>query len=469
MKAFPYKINMFALALRGGFKEMTGAASAEMEKTMNIIGIIGLLTAVIGLMYFVYRGIDVVVMTILCSLFISVTSGLNPVETFMNVYMERFGVMVGMLGAIFIFGAIIGSVYQVSGGAYSLVRFFSNHIRTDNEKIKIKVSVLCVMIITVGLGYFGVDTLVLIFLTVPICTQFCRQNNWPAKYVPVLVLSGPLANIMPGAAQNHNIIPTKFLNTHPMASALPGFIACAVGFVLIWLYTSRAIEKSVAAGEGYEENEKLKSASAVRENYPHPVAAFLPLLSIFICFNLVGLKIEVCLFIGTVLAILLMFRYIDDLQKALSIGVGNAARTIVNFGALIGFAKVAISTPVFTGLVEGITSIHSIPPVVLLVLATAVFTAIGNSGTSGITASMEAFSSTFLKLGVPASVIHRAVTLTGATLDTLPTNSGVIIALNLTGSTHRQSYKYVFVNTVAIPCVVVMLYVMLITLFPGIG
>lgn len=435
----------------------------------NIISLIGLLAGVILLMYLVYRGMNVVVMTILCSLFIAVTSGMDVLDTFTNVYMNRFGTMIGVLGAIFIFGAVIGAIYDASGAAYSLVRFFSTHIRTDNPKTKSLVSVLCVMVITVGLGYFGVDTLVLIFLTAPVCTAFCREFNWSAKFVPVLIMSGPLANILPGAAQNYNIIPTRYLGTHPMASALPGFIACAVGFVLILLYTTRAINKSIAAGEVFEETDQLRSQKAERDSYPPAWLAFLPLLSIFICFNVLSLTIEVALFTGAVLSVALLWKYMDSIPDALNKGIGNAARTVLNFGALMGFAKVAMSTPVFTSLVDAIASNQNSDPVLITVASVALLTGIGNSATSGITASMEAFLDYYLSRGVSPAVIHRAATLTGATLDTLPTNSGVIISMNMTGSTHKQCYKYIFVNTVLIPFIVVILYVLLIKLFPAIA
>ena len=433
------------------------------------IGIIGLLLSVALLMYLVYKGLNVVIMTILCSLLIALTSGMNLVETFTGVYMTRFGQMIGILGAIFIFGAIVGALYDASGAAYSLVRFFSTHIKTENPKTKTLVSVLCVMVITVGLGYFGVDTLVLIFLTVPICAAFCREYNWHAKFVPVLVMSGPLANILPGAAQNYNIIPTKYLDTHPMASALPGFIACAIGFVLILLYTTKAIEKSVAAGETFQDNEVLKKSVFEREKCPPAWLAFIPLLSIFVCFNILSLAIEISLFVGAVLSVVLFWKYIPDVSKALNTGVTNAARTVLNFGTLMGFAKVAMATPVFSNLISFVANNDSINPVVVIIVAVAVMTGVGNSATAGITAAMEAFASTFLASGVPAAVIHRAATLTGATLDTLPTNSGVIISLNLTGSNHKEAYKYIFVNTVLIPSIIVVIYAVLVLVFPGIA
>ena len=182
---------------------------------------------------------------------------------------------------------------------------------------------------------------------------------------------------------------------------------------------------------------------------------------------MLSLTIEVALFTGAVLSVALLWKYMDSVPDTLNKGISNAARTVLNFGALMGFAKVAMSTPVFTSLVDAIASNQNSDPVT--VASVALLTGIGNSATSGITASMEAFLDYYLSRGVSHAVIHRVATLTGATLDTLPTNSGVIISMNMTGSTHKQCYKYIFVNTVLIPFIVVILYVLLIKLFPMIA
>lgn len=432
------------------------------------IGVLGLLAAVVLLMYLVYRGLNVVVMTVLCSLLIMVTSSMPIGATFSGTYMARLGQMIGILGGIFIFGAIIGSLYDASGAAYSLVNFFTKYVRTDNPKIKTLVSVLCIMIITVGLGYFGVDSLVLLFLTTPICAEFCRQNDWDVKFVSVLIMSGPLANILPGAIQTYNIIPMKYLGTTAMASAVPGFIACAVGFVLILLYTSRSIEKSVASGEHFVENEVLKQNTSSHEKYPNALISFIPLLVLFVLFNGFNVQIELAMMVCAALCVILFWKYIPSIPKALNGGVGNAAKTTLNFGALMGFANVAMSTPVFSNLINVVANSEHMNPVLVVVTAVALMTGVSNSANSGITAAMEAFAETFMARGVSPTIIHRAATLTGATLDTLPTNSGVIISMNLTGSTHKKSYKYIFVNTVAIPCIVVAIYTIFAILFPGI-
>ena len=55
------------------------------------IGIIGLLAAVVLLMYLVYKGLNVVVMTIVCSLLIMVTSGMPLAASFSSTYLARLG------------------------------------------------------------------------------------------------------------------------------------------------------------------------------------------------------------------------------------------------------------------------------------------------------------------------------------------------------------------------------------------
>lgn len=431
------------------------------------IGIIGLLAAVVLLMYLVYKGLNVVVMTILCSILIMVTNGMPIGETFSGVYMARLGQMIGILGAIFILGAIIGALYDASGAAFSIVNFFIKHVKSNNPKTKTLVSVLCIMIITIGLGYFGVDSLVLLFLTTPICAEFCRQNDWDSKFVSVLIMSGPLANILPGAIQTYNLIPMKYLGTTAMASAVPGFIACAVGFVLILLYTAKSIDKSVAAGEHFIENETLNKAVTQHEKTPNALVSFIPLLVLFVLFNGFHLSIEISMMVCVVLCVALFWKYIPSIPKALNTGIGNAARTTLNFGALMGFAKVAMSTAVFSNLINVVANSQNIPPVLVVIVAVALMTGVSNSANSGITAAMEAFAGTFMARGISPAIIHRAATLTGATLDTLPTNSGVIISMNLTGSTHKKSYKYICMNTVVIPTIVVAIYAIMALIAPG--
>ena len=433
------------------------------------MGIVGLLLAIALLMYLVYKGLDVVVMTIVCSLLIALTSGLDVLDSFKTAYMGNLGTMIGVLGAQFLGGAIIGSLYADTGAAYSIADWICKTVKVKDARKKNLVTVLMVMIVTIGLGYLGVNALVLLFLTYPICNEICRKYDWDSHFVPILVMTGPLANILPGAAQGYNIIPTTILGTHPMASAIPGFIACLAMFFLTLFYTTNIITKSQLAGEHYIETEELKKQDVKFDQFPKPIIAAIPLLSLFICFNVLNIGIEASMAVCVILSLALFWKYYPDVKKTFTSGVTNAAKTIIQFGALMGFAKVAMSTPTYDNIVRAVTSNTSTDPVIMTVISVALLTGISNSGTSGITASLNAFSDYYISRGIAPAIIHRTAALTAATLDTLPTNSGVIISLKLGGFTYKQSYFPIFMNTVVFPMVTVVAYIILIKLFPGIA
>jgi len=433
------------------------------------MGLIGFLLAIALLMYLVYKGFDVVIMTIVCSLLIAVTSGMNVLESFTKLYMGNMGTMIGVLGAQFLGGAIIGTLYAETGAAYSIANWISGIIKVKDPGKKNLFTVLMIMVVTVGLGYFGVNALVLLFLTYPIGNEICRKYDWDSRYVPILVMTGPLSNVLPGAAQAYNIIPTTILATHPMASAIPGFVACAVTFALTLFYTTRIITKSQNAGAHYIETPELKLQTINFEKVPRPLIAATPLLVLFICFNVFEIGIEASMGVCIILSIAMFWKFFPDVKKSITGGVTNAAKTIIQFGAIMGFAKVLMSTPTFESIVKSITGNTTTDPLIITVASVALLTGISGSGTSGITASLSAFANYYTSRGIAPAIIHRAATMTGGSLCSLPNSSGVVISLKLGGITHKQAYFPIFMNNIVFPLIAVVLYVAIVEIFPYIA
>ena len=54
-------------------------------------------------------------------------------------------------------------------------------------------------------------------------------------------------------------------------------------------------------------------------------------------------------------------------------------------------------------------------------------------------------------LNIPLEVMHRIASLASGGLDTLPHNGAVITTLAICGLTHKESYKDIFITSVAIP------------------
>jgi H+/gluconate symporter-like permease len=59
----------------------------------------------------------------------------------------------------------------------------------------------------------------------------------------------------------------------------------------------------------------------------------------------------------------------------------------------------------------------------------------------------ETFIANANAAGIPLEVFHRVASMASGGMDTLPHNGAVITLLAVTGLTHRQSYKDIFMIT----------------------
>jgi H+/gluconate symporter-like permease len=63
----------------------------------------------------------------------------------------------------------------------------------------------------------------------------------------------------------------------------------------------------------------------------------------------------------------------------------------------------------------------------------------------------------YLALGIEPAVLHRLVTMAAGGFDSLPHCGAVVAMLAITGLTHREAYRDIFVITVIIPVVATLL------------
>jgi H+/gluconate symporter-like permease len=70
---------------------------------------------------------------------------------------------------------------------------------------------------------------------------------------------------------------------------------------------------------------------------------------------------------------------------------------------------------------------------------------------SCVSIALAAMADTFITnaqaAGIPLEVLHRIASMASGGMDTLPHNGAVITLLAVTGLTHREAYKDIFVIT----------------------
>jgi len=66
---------------------------------------------------------------------------------------------------------------------------------------------------------------------------------------------------------------------------------------------------------------------------------------------------------------------------------------------------------------------------------------------------MQSMAPAYLETGVPAEVLHRLATMAAGGFDSLPHSGAVVATLTITGLTHKQAYRDIFMITVLIPVI----------------
>ena len=87
-------------------------------------------------------------------------------------------------------------------------------------------------------------------------------------------------------------------------------------------------------------------------------------------------------------------------------------------------------------------------------VSVSVLAGVTGSASGGMSIALAALADTFIvnanAAGIPMEVLHRVASMASGGMDTLPHNGAVITLLAVTGLTHKQAYRDIFVVTVLI-------------------
>lgn len=88
-------------------------------------------------------------------------------------------------------------------------------------------------------------------------------------------------------------------------------------------------------------------------------------------------------------------------------------------------------------------------PLLNVVITKNILCGITGSASGGLNLTLGAFTDRIIATaeagGIPLDVLHGIASLASGGLDTLPHNGAIIILLAVTGITHREAYKDIFV------------------------
>lgn len=468
---------------------------------MEIIGIIGILAALILFIVLVYKNCVSYWAVMLAVAIVALTNQLNLLEaltkTFTGGLMDLF---VNMFSIMFC-GAILGKLFTDVGAANSIGNaLIKRFLPEENAKDKIFTAVLILFILNGLCTLGGIDGYVSIFTTFPIYMLVAKKCDIPRRFIPGMMFLNCCFMAAPGAPQIHNVMAINavnmasasaveegaapfFINT--TAGLIPGYICVVIIGVLSLVYMTSIIKKARAQGEHFDVG-TCELIERDTSNLPHWLIAILPLLTVFICYGIIHMDIFWALLIGIVITIVTMGRYlpkqdragnsmnlIQSLVNSLNMGTNQYPHAMINIITPSGLAAVITSTAVFgmvIGLFYGLST--AIPLAVVTLIAMCVIVGITSSPPAALMIVIPNIIVPIalqagLDMTVHAPIIARISAIAASTFESLPFNGMCVMLMSVSHCSLKEAYKPMGVISVGFTLIGAIVCTLLALISPG--
>jgi len=444
-----------------------------------LLGTLGIVLSLAGLMYFAYRGYNVLILAPIMAAFAVIMAQGGPVlATYTQIFMSSLGRYVVLFFPIFMLGAIFGKLMADSGASTTIAHTIIKRLGAGH-------AITAVTLACGILTYGGVSLFVVAFAIYPIAAALFREAGLPKRLIAAAIALGSFTFTMtafPGTPAIQNAIPTRFFGTTTFAAPGLGLIAGAIMLFggLAWLQF-RARRASLA-GEGYgDHQENFPNFEA--DERPGFALAMLPIVVVIglnaICSLIVFPRLDlgylanevygnispsavigtwalIVALIGAILTVLvLQRRYLRDAQKTLNEGTMGSLLPIFNTASEVGYGAVIASLAAFVVVRDFVVGIAPDTPTISLAIAVNALAGITGSASGGLSIALETLGGTYLEraeaLGISPDLLHRIATISSGGFDSLPHNGAIISLLTITALTHKSSYGDIFVVNLLIP------------------
>jgi H+/gluconate symporter-like permease len=440
-----------------------------------MLGIIGLFIAIATVIYLSYKGWGMIPASIIASLIVIITSGVDIWNAFSVNYATAMKNFAGAYILMFFLGSLFGGVMGESGAAKSI----SYKLMKVLGKNK---AMLIVVLSSAILSYGGVSVFIIVFTAYPIAVVLFREANIPKKIIPGAVLLGAgtfTMTTLPGTPTIQNIIPTKYFGTTTTAAPVMGIIVSIFMLAAGLIYLRWEEKRSAAKGEGFlpgsndkllsvEDSETVLEASAA-EQLPSWMLSAVPMVAVVgLIFALKGrvdsvFSVIIALTIGIVLCFAFFWKRIGNPLKTINVGATNSMGSLLNTAAIVGFGGVVQHVPAFKTFVDFALGLP-FNPLVSAGIAVNIVAGITGSSSGGLTIFMDALAKQYLSTGINPEVLHRVTAIAAGGLDSLPHSGAVVTTMLAMGLTHKDSYKYIGVLCSVIPILGLILAIILASL-----
>ncbi|NRG67963.1 GntP family permease [Streptococcus suis] len=415
---------------------------------MEILAIIGVLLAVVAIIYWTSKNLHVIVAAPLASLIIILTNQMNVLEVMLG---QEKSYMTGLAGflinnfAIFMLGSILARYMEASGATQTIANSILK-VMGKNSPYK---GLLAITLIASILTYGGVSIFVVIFTLLPLSRPLFKELNINWALFPIPVFLGASTYTMtslPGTPSIQNAIPTKVLGTSLTAAPVISLAASLTLLVFGLLYMAYCLKKSLANGETYTEEED-ETAVVVADKTPNLFLSVLPLFSLIGTIFLMSKTpnvLAIGLLVSILLSALIFYPYLPNQKDILNAATTASIVPAFATSSTVAFGTVLTLSAGFAVIQEWIQQIPG-SPLISLSVSTALVSGIIGSSSGAVGIASSNFLPAYLEMGIDPEILHRVVVVASAILTVVP-QSGVMITFhNLSKLSMKRGLKYSFV------------------------
>lgn len=192
---------------------------------MSIIGLIGIVAALIILIVLVYKGVHVVVAGALAAIIVAVTNSLGATAGYSGAYLAGMGGFVTGNLPIYLWGGIFGELFNASGAARSIAQGISKLLKGKKDHAGVLTSILIVFVAGLLMSYGGISGIVLMFVLMPLTLEILKESGIP-RYMGPRHPAGFLGYGSPvyaGQSPDSELRPHSVLGHQPYGRCHPRF------------------------------------------------------------------------------------------------------------------------------------------------------------------------------------------------------------------------------------------------------
>ncbi|WP_226584774.1 GntP family permease [Halobacillus litoralis] len=404
------------------------------------------------LMLLAYLGWSIIWIAPLVSGVVAILSGMDILPAYTDTYMKGFVDFAKDYFPIFLFGAIFGKLMEDTGAAQSVAHKISSVIGK-------KRAILGMLLSAAILTYGGVSLFVVVFAVYPLAVAMFREANVSRKLIPSTFVLGAFTFTMtatPGTPQIQNIIPINTFKTDTMAAPILGIVAALIMAVGGYFYLKFREKQLIKNEEKFTEPEGDNQVKSVNEDeLPNWILSTIPLVAVVGTLNIFDISILASLLIGIILIMIFNWRYYKEFIGAINGGASGSVMATINTSAAVGFGTVVTASPGFDTVKDLIFSIP-LSPYFSEAFAVQLLAMITGSASGGMGIALEALGQEYYDIavnqGLSLEAFHRITSVaSGASI--LPHNGALLTLFTVTGLTHKDSYKDIFVVGLLIPMI----------------